>query len=161
MTVSRMKFRHLFLAVLLLCLCACGASPDVAKRNYVAKGDRYSAEGKHAEAALNYKKAIRKDANYGEAYYKLGLAELGKQDYREAFQAFYRATELLPDNTDAKIKLADMCLSFYLSDARHPKFLFDRITGIADELLRRDPGSYDGLRLQGEIARVHGNPKRA
>src|SRR6266700_6155684 len=134
-----MKYLQITLALLLAWCCGCSASPEVAKRKYLASGDRYYARGKYSEAALNYKKAIRKDTAFGDAHYKLGLAELAKQDYREAFQAFYRAVDLQPANLDAKVKLADLCLSFYLGDARHAKFLYDRVIALAGELLRQDP----------------------
>jgi cytochrome c-type biogenesis protein CcmH/NrfG len=139
----------------------CNVSSDSAKRNYVAKGDRLYASGKYADAVLNYKKAIRKDATFGDAYYKLGLAEIARQSYRDAFQAFYRASELDPANTDAKIKLADLALSFYLSDVQHPKFLYEQFTKVARELLKKQPKSYDALRLNGELARVEKDIKGA
>lgn len=153
--------QRISLCLLLVWACSCGSSPDAAKRNYVIKGDRFYAAHKYPEAALNYKKAIRKDPNFGEAHYKLGLAGLAIPDYREAFQAFYRAVELEPANVDAKIKLADLCLSFYLGDARHAKFLHDQAANIALDLLKKAPGSYDGLRLEGEIARVDGDSRQA
>src|SRR5450759_588841 len=122
-----MKHLQMSLALVLVWCYGCSQSPEAAKRKYVANGDRYYARGKYPEAALNYKKAIRYDTAFGDAYYKLGLAELAKPDYREAFQAFYRTVELQPRNVDAKVKLADLSLSFYLGDSRHAKFLYDRV----------------------------------
>jgi len=40
------------------------------------RGNTLFDKGEFAEAALNYQNAVRKEASNGEAYYRLGLAEL-------------------------------------------------------------------------------------
>ena len=49
------------------------------KQSYVSKGNKLYDAGKYADASLNYRKAIQKDPNFGEAYYRLGLSAI-KQD---------------------------------------------------------------------------------
>ena len=58
---------------------SCRQSPE----NYVAKGNTFLDAGKYQDAILNYKKAIQKDAKFGEGYYRLGLAELKTDQVRE------------------------------------------------------------------------------
>src|ERR1700730_15368743 len=77
-------------------------------QGYLAKANELYNAGKYDESILQYKKAIQKDQRFGEAYYRLGLAELKKRDTREAFRALLSATTLLRDRPDIKVKLADL-----------------------------------------------------
>jgi tetratricopeptide (TPR) repeat protein len=126
----------------------CGAT----KQAYVAKGNSLFAAGKYDDASLNYRKAIQKDPNYGEAYYRLGLTAIKSSQGLLAHEALLRAVQLLPGNVDAKEKFADVCLSFYLADPRHPQALYTQITNLSDELLSKNGNSYEGLLLKGYLA---------
>jgi predicted Zn-dependent protease len=119
---------------------------------YVAKGRELSGQQKYNEAALNYRKAIQKDSQSGEAYFQLGLTEMHLNHAREAYQNLSRAAELLPSRDDVKIALADFVFNAYVADRTHPKILYDQVTRIADQLIGSDPNSYDGLRFRGYLA---------
>src|SRR5271156_5110350 len=95
----------------LLAACGCGTT----KQAYLAKGNKLVAVGQYREAELNYRAAIQKDGRYGEAYYRLGLAAIQLEQSREAYEALFRAVQLLPANSEAKTKFADVCLSLYLA----------------------------------------------
>lgn len=120
--------------------------------DYVAKGRELSAKQKYAEAVINYRNAIQRDPKFGEAYYQLGLTEVRLNQRPEAFQNLSRAVDLLPDRDDVKVTLGDFSFNTYQADRTRPKVLYDTVTNLADQLLAKDPKSYDGLRLKGYLA---------
>jgi tetratricopeptide (TPR) repeat protein len=117
--------------------------------------------GKYEEAILNYKKAIQKDQRSGEAYYRLGLADLKKGDNGEAYRALTSASTLLADRTDVKVTLADLALVSYFNSRSRPAGLYAQLTKLSDELMARDPKSYDGYRIKGNLAWTDGRLKEA
>jgi tetratricopeptide (TPR) repeat protein len=68
----------------------------------------------------------------------------------EAVNAFRRAVELLPaseaDHWDAVVKLSEIYLNF-----TREKAYLDEVEGFCNALLKRDPNSYDGHRLTGDL----------
>src|ERR1700722_5214848 len=98
--------------MLLLAITACSS-----KQGYVEKGNRFFQQGKYPDAAINYQKANQKDANYGVAYYRLGLAIKKKDNIGHAYNALFRASQLLPDDREVREKFAALCLEFYLRDS--------------------------------------------
>src|ERR1700730_15471837 len=143
--------------VSLIAACGCGAT----KQDYVAKGNKLFTAGKYADAALNYRVAIQKDKAFGEAYYRLGLAAIKLQQGREAYDALFRAVQLLPQNLDDKKKFADVCLSLYLADPSHPQVLYTQIGKLSGEFLSTNRNSYEGLMLKGYLASTDQKPKEA
>ncbi len=135
-------------AALVLLEGACSRSP----RYYLDKGDKLYAKGAYADASLNYRKAIQKDPSFGPAYYQLGLSELHLNKASEAYQSLSRAADLLPNREDVKVTLAGLSLAAYFSDRRHPDALRKKVDTLADQLLAKNPKSYDGLRLKGHLA---------
>ena len=67
------------LLVAALFVSACNTDPNVAKKRYLASGNKYYDRGKYKEAVIMYKNALKKDLKYGEAYYRAALAELKLQ----------------------------------------------------------------------------------
>jgi tetratricopeptide (TPR) repeat protein len=146
-----------FLALALAAGAGCKRSPQ----SYVEAGNRFFKEGKFEDAALNYRKAIQANANYGEAFYRLGLVEMERRDIKSAYAALSRAVELMPDHQEAKAKLADLLVTAYLVDRNRPQSLYDRIHQLAAQFLAKDPNSFDGLRLKGYLALTDQNLKAA
>ena len=73
-------------------------------------GETLSRMGKHAEAAVEYNKAVQLRDNYFEAWLNLGAAEyqLGTPaNYEKAVAAYERATKLKNDNYEAFNNLGD------------------------------------------------------
>ncbi|MBV8729419.1 MAG: tetratricopeptide repeat protein [Acidobacteriia bacterium] len=64
--------------------------------DYVERGNQFLAKGNAAEAALNYRKAIQKNPNFGEAYYRLGSLFVRQRSVGEALTAFETAARLMP-----------------------------------------------------------------
>ena len=142
----------------ILCICILAGSLlaslgcGVTKEACLAKGNSFFAAGKYEDASLNYRRAIQKDPNYGEAYYRLGLTAIKSGTATMAYAALLRAVQLRPDDVGAKEKLADVCLSFYLADSSHPRVLYTQLTDLSDQLLHGNPNSYEGLMLKGYLA---------
>lgn len=116
-------------------LIGCSRDPVAASKKYVGVGNRFYEQGKYKEAVLMYKRALQKHLKNGEAYYRLGLADLRLQQPREAVRALQRAVSLQPNNADAMVKLADIYVSAFAASPNHPKEFLDE----ADELIKRLP----------------------
>ncbi len=149
-----MKIIPMIAAVLMLV--SCNRDPSVAKQRYLESGNKYFERGKYKEARIFYKDSIQKDPRFGPAYYKLGLtamkiAETNGSAVNEAVQAFRRAVELLkpedPDHWNAAVKLAEIYL---LAGANQKEFMSEVDKTVAG-LLERDPNSWDGYRLRGDV----------
>ncbi len=136
--------------VAVLCLLAAGCGRSVSY--YLDTGAKQYEAGKYDDAVINYRKAIQKSSNSGEAYYGLGRSLLKQQKAGEAFGVLKKAVELAPDNMDGKLLLANVALSGYLADSRRPKVLYDLLGSLAAQFLTKDPNSFDGLRLKGHLA---------
>jgi tetratricopeptide (TPR) repeat protein len=130
-------------------------------QQYVAKGNAFYQAGKYDDAVINYKKAIQRDAKFGEGYYRLGLAELKTGHSREAYGALSTASTLLPNRTDVKVTLADFLLLGYFSSKNRPVAIYTQLTKLTDDLIATDPNSYDGLRIKGALAGTDGRLKEA
>jgi tetratricopeptide (TPR) repeat protein len=129
--------------------------------HYVDRGNGLFDRGEYAEASLNYRKALQKDPKYGEAYHRLGLAEIKQNHMPEAFRALSLAVQLTPENEAAKIDLADFALAAYLSDAQHPKVLYDLLVKLSDDLGKKSSDSYQALRIKGYLALTEHRPESA
>ena len=145
---------------LLLCLLSallfvgigCNRDPESVKKAYVEKGNEYFKNGKYKEASIFYRSALKKDMRYGEAYYRLGLAEMRLGRPSDALRSFRRAYELQPDNLEAASQLADLYLTAYISDPRRPKEVETFLKDLQEALLKKDPKSFLGLRVKGYLA---------
>src|SRR3982751_2824353 len=143
------------LAVILLAvmvvLAGCSRDPNVIKKRYLDSGNRYFEKGKYKEARIMYLDALQKDQKYGLAHYHLGLNALKIGPMIEAVNAMRRAVELLPkdkpEHWDAVVKLSEI----YLVVAREQKPVLDEVEKFCQELLKRDPNSFDGHRLTGDL----------
>jgi len=145
-THTTMKILLAAAAIVMLAACS---SPETQKKRLLEAGNKYFNEGKFKEASIIYRKALQKDARYGEGYYRLGLSELRLGRYGEALRALQRASELQPENEDAHSRLGDLYLSIYLSDKNRFKQLLVDFSELADRMLKRNPKSFQGLRMKG------------
>ena len=113
---------------------ACSQDPESAKRAHAARADRYVAENKLDEAVIEYLNAIKIDARYGEARYKLGEVYERQGNLQRAFGEYIRAAELLPGREDAQLKAA----AFLLLADRNAE-----AKQIAEALLEKNPRNVD------------------
>lgn len=140
-------FNFILVSASLLSLVACTSS-----HGYVVKGNQLFAQGKYDDAILNYRKATQKDPKLGEAYYRLGLASLKRDDSIRAYEALSRAAELLPADIEVKEALADLVLDAYVGDPTHPQRLYAQLTQLEGDLFSKNPNSFQGYRIKGYLA---------
>jgi tetratricopeptide (TPR) repeat protein len=144
---------------LMLCLCQLGCSRG--PQYYIDKGNRLYSQGKYADAVLNYRNGIKKDASFAEAHYRLGLAELKQGNGPEAYDEFQRAVDLAPSREDVRVELADLALGSYSVDPSKPTVLYNRVRDTAEYLLSKDANSFQGLRLRGDVLAIDGRFQEA
>src|SRR5213078_2166935 len=97
-----------------------------------------------------YKNALKHDPKYAQAHYRLALTFMKEPNIAAAVASFRRAYELLPkdspDRWDSIVKLSEI----YLQVARGEEVYMNEVKKFTQELLQRDPNSYDGHRLVGD-----------
>ncbi|MCL5744855.1 MAG: tetratricopeptide repeat protein [Acidobacteria bacterium] len=138
--------------VALLSAWSCSRDPNVVAQKYVESGNRYFENGKYKEASLLYRRALQKNAKFGEAYYRLGLTQLklGPSALGDAVRALMRAVDLQPRNVDARVKLADIYLLVY---GTQPKAEYlTEVNDLKDQLLKINSNSPDALRLDAYLS---------
>ena len=128
---------------------------------YLAAGNQLFDSGKYDQAIEKYRECLQKDPADGEAYYRLGLAELKRGDERLALGALVEAASLLPSRDDVNGKLADLLLASYLRSPENGKQAYQQLVEISNKLLARTPDSYDGWRIKGYIALLDKHPEEA
>lgn len=148
----RSKSLAAIVLAMLLGLMACSRDPQVVKKRYFESGNKYFQNGRYKEASIQYRNALKRDARYGPAHYKLALTSLKTNDIGSAVNSLRRAIELLPkdspDRWDAVVKLCEV----YLAVAKNEKTYMEEVEDFTKQILARDPNSYDGHRL---IADIH------
>jgi cellulose synthase operon protein C len=103
--------RLLLACFLLAVLAACTRDPNVRKQKYFDSGEKYFAEGKYREAAIQYSNAIQIDSRFAQAHYQLSQAYLKLGDSNRAFQELSRTIELSPDNYPALTDLSNLLVT--------------------------------------------------
>lgn len=137
-----------FLAAACICACLFATGCTRSSQKLLTAAKQYHDKKKYKEASILYRKAISKDKTNAEGYYREGLNLLDQRNPMEASKFLRRAVDLKPDNTDAEIKLAEIYLSIYTSNPQKLKTLLPEIRDLTGKVLRRQPNSFDGIRLQ-------------
>src|ERR1700722_16419964 len=109
----------LLLLVFTFFVASCSRDPKVQARRYVENGNKFYEKSKFKEASIMYRRALQKDLRYGEAYYRLALADIKLAAYGDAVRSLHRAVELQPENSDAVVKLADIYMLAIAQDRDH------------------------------------------
>jgi tetratricopeptide (TPR) repeat protein len=145
--------------VILLALLAgaCSRSPEY----FLNRGNQLAAQGKYVDAELNYRNATQKNPKFGEAFYQLGQTDLKSGKLIDGFRALSTAEQLMPDREEVKVKLADLSFALFLADRTRPKAPWDQAVKLTDEVLAKNPKSFDALRLKGNLAAASQNLKEA
>jgi tetratricopeptide (TPR) repeat protein len=89
---------------------ACSRDTQATKRRYVQSGDEYVAQGKFAEAVVEYRNALKMDARDGDTRYKLAGTLIKAGTPNLAYGEYLRAADLLPTNVEAQVSAGNMCL---------------------------------------------------
>jgi tetratricopeptide (TPR) repeat protein len=149
------------LITLIIALAAGAVSCSRSATSYVGRGNEDYAKGQYADASLNYRKALQKDPQSGEAYYRLALSEMKRGNIAVAYSSFSRAVQLSPENLSAVVSFADLVLYSYLNDPAHSKAQYELLTSFADRIAAKDPKSIDALRFKGFLAVTDRKPEEA
>ena len=106
----RGSFLRCSAGLMLLLAIGCSRDPETLKREYLASGDAYVAQGKLNEAVIEYRNAIQQDARFGDARYKLAEVYTRLNELPNAMREYIRAADLLPDRADVQLKAGTMLL---------------------------------------------------
>lgn len=129
--------------------------------SYLEKGNTLFARGQFEDATLNYHKAIQKNPNLGDAYYRAGLSEMKENKAAEALQDLRQAVRLVPNDPAVKMELTNLMLGAYIGDPKRPKFLYDLLVQFSGEWLAKDANSMPGLRIKGYLAMLEQRSEEA
>ncbi len=91
-------------------LAGCHGDPNVRKHKYLESGERYSAEGKYREAAIQYLNALKVDKNFADAHYALAQAYEHLGQLSGAYGELVRTVDLQPTNFTARIDLGNLLI---------------------------------------------------
>lgn len=108
--------------------------------HWKTKGNQAHYERRYGDAANAYKKAVRYQPGYADAWFNLGhtYINLGKPD--EAIDAFSRLLKLQPNDHEARINLVEQLVG---------KQLKHQAIGHLEYILREEPGFDPAKRLDG------------
>ena len=153
----------LYVLGLLTCLLlvSCTRDPKVLRERCVANGNKYFKNGKYKQASILYRRALQLDPKYPEAYYRLGIADIELHDLGSALNAFLRAYDLDPTNEDAGARAAEIFLGAYVRNPQNAKQALAEARTLVERILSRNPKSYDGLRLDADLATALNDRERA
>ncbi|HXA64887.1 MAG TPA: tetratricopeptide repeat protein [Bryobacteraceae bacterium] len=118
----------------------------------IASGNKYFQSGKYKEASILYRRALQFDPKSGEAYYRLGLVDLALREYGDAARALERATSLDPGNEEATVGLAELYITAYAANPKSNKHSLDEAKPLVAQVLKWNPKSFGGLRLEADLA---------
>jgi tetratricopeptide (TPR) repeat protein len=135
----------LFLSLTLLS--GCHRDPNVRKQKYLESGQKYSAQGKEREAAIQYANALKIDKNFAEAHYALAQSYLHMGAFSSAFGELLRTVDLQPANYKARLDLGSMYLAGNRPDDAQKQ---------ADAVIAGQPDNADGHALLSRIAARRG-----
>jgi cellulose synthase operon protein C len=106
-----LRFPLLLVFSFLVVLAGCTRDPNVRKQKYFDSGEKYFAEGKYHEAAIQYSNAVQIDPRFAQAHYQLSQVYLKLGDSNRAFQELNRTVELAPDNYPARTDLSNLLVT--------------------------------------------------
>ena len=148
----------------LLCIVLTGCHDPLSIREKCFRnGNKFYERGKYKEASILYRRALQLDARFADAWYHLGLTNEKLGQGAGALAAFQRAVELDPNNEDTNIRLADIYARAGLvaPDDTRRDLMISALDPLVKRLLKKNPHSYDGLRLAGYLALIEHDRKLA
>ncbi len=150
--------KKIVLSILLaIVLAGCNRSPA----SYIAKGNKFAAQGKYDDALIQYRNAVQKNPNYAEGYYQIGLAEMEEGQLALAYAAFKRAAGLTPGKSEAAVRMGELAWWIYNVDKRPAPVLYNDLAQVSQKLLAANPQDFDGIRFKADIALADKRPDDA
>ena len=153
-------------SVLLACIVAAFAfatlacsNPEKAKKEHVARGEAYLTEKKFQEASLEFRNAVQIDDRLAQAHWGLARAYEGMEQFTQAFEELRRASELDPNNLDARVRLGN----YYIVGFQQSKDDKLRVEAerLVKEVLEKDPNFIEGHILKGTVLFASGKREEA
>lgn len=147
------RTHHLLLsaAMALVSLNGCGGAEE-RKAEYLSRGKKYFEEHNYDKAKVDLKNALQIDPKMAKPYYYLGQIEESKQNWREAFGLYAKASELDPNDVDIMTAMAKFAL--LTKD-------FDKTSQLVGEILKERPGDVEGRLLKAAVASGQGRRNEA
>lgn len=134
---------------------SCNRDPNYLKQKYLQSGIKYFDGGRYKEASIMFRKSVEADRKFGPAYYHLALTDLKLGQVANAVPAFRRAHELLKPGTadadDADLKLSEIMILAAQAQENNDAIIKE-VQQTVDGLLKRDPNSWEGHKLTGDLA---------
>lgn len=147
--------RYLALALAAISLISCSRDPNYLKQKYLQSGIKYFDAGRYKEANIMFRKSIEADRKFGLAYYHLALTDLKQNQVAASVGALRRAVELLKPGTDeaddSVLKLSEIIVVAAQAQQNNDVMIKD-IQQNVDGLLKRNPKSWQGHKLSGDLA---------
>jgi tetratricopeptide (TPR) repeat protein len=147
--------RYLALALVAVSVVSCNRDPNYLKQKYLQSGIKYYDGGRYKEASIMFRKSIESDRKFGPAYYHLALTDLKQGLAPNAVPMFRRAQELLKPGTDdaddTDLKLSEIMILAAQAQERN-EAIVKEVQQTVDGLLKRNPGSWQGHKLSGDLA---------
>ena len=156
-----MARKTLTILLALTALLSCSRDPAATRQRLLETGNKYFDSGKYKEASIIYRRAIQKDRLFGEAYYRLGLADLKMGRVRQAISSLTRATEIKPENEDAYAELADLHLAVYLANPARNAARLGELQSLTERAEQYFPDSFSVNRIKGIVALTQGDYETA
>lgn len=98
-------------AMALVCGGLAGCASDQEKKaEHLSRAEKYVAEKKYKAAVIEFKNVIQLDPKDDAALYKLGEAYLNLRKGQKAFECFYRAVGINPDNLGVQLRIGQAML---------------------------------------------------
>jgi putative PEP-CTERM system TPR-repeat lipoprotein len=123
---------RLLAACVVLLSIAC--SSEAAKQRHFQRGEQHFADGRYADAIIEFRSAVGLDEHWGEARYRLAEAYAANAEPERASREYVRAADLLPDDARAQLKAA----AYLLLDDKD-----EDAKARALRVLARDPGNVE------------------
>jgi Tfp pilus assembly protein PilF len=136
----------LFLSFALLS--GCFRDPNVRKHKYLESGQKFSAQGKDREAAIQYSNALKIDKNFADAHYALAQVYLHMGAINTAYTELRKTVDLQPANYKARIDLGNILLAGGKTDDAQAQ---------AAAVMAAQPNNADAHSLLSRIAAKRGN----
>ena len=130
----------------------CHGDPNVRKQKYLESGQRYSAEGKYREAAIQFSNALKIDKGYADAHYALAQAYVHLGQFGGAYAELARTVQLQPTNYKARIDLGNLLIAAGKTDEAQ---------GQGDAVLAAQPNNADAHALLSAVAARRGQKDQA
>src|SRR5258708_3497925 len=153
--IKSFKLPLVLMVLALALLAGCRAT----ERTYLTRGKRLVEKKEYARAVLEFKNASKLNPTSAEPYYQAGLAYLDMAEYRTAYIALGRATQLDPKHAGAQEKLAEIIESS-IANTRDPEALKEAEQCV-QSALAIVPDSPDALSALGLTEYLLGKPNDA